>query len=320
MAQPRNPMPAQPQQPSNLGPNWIGTRRLGIGSFGQVWIARNVHTGQIAAVKAIALTTEDEDHTWLAARECAILQNLDHPCILKLFGLEIADGVLFMVCEHAQLDLYQWLHERSVGLNTQRVQVVMTQLMSGLAYLHSHGVIHRDIKPENILVFSGDVFKLGDFGLARITSRVLRAYSPDIGTMWYRAPELLLDCPTHTSAVDVWALGCVFMELYTLQALFSGDTAIEQYRQIVQALGPPTPREWQSLCPGEHVRPMQEPEQDNQKLLHKLAASQFNAAALDLFKRMIVYTPGDRITAKQALDHPYLKESVDRWRAKIERV
>ncbi|RWS22255.1 serine/threonine-protein kinase ICK-like protein, partial [Leptotrombidium deliense] len=117
----------------------------------------------------------------------------------------------------------------------------------GLNFMHKHGFFHRDIKPENLLCNAPELIKIADFGLAReIRSRP--PYTDYVSTRWYRAPEVLLRSTNYSSPIDVWAVGCIMAELYTLQPLFPGRSEIDQIFRICSVLG--TPDKWcKTLCP-----------------------------------------------------------------------
>ena len=89
----------------------------------------------------------------------------------------------------------------------------MYQLLEGIAYCHAHRVLHRDLKPQNLLVDNCGHIKLADFGLARAFSLPVRTYTHEVVTLWYRAPEILLGAKSYSAAVDVWSLGCIFVEM-----------------------------------------------------------------------------------------------------------
>lgn len=99
--------------------------------------------------------------------------------------------------------------------------------------MHSKGVIHRDIKPENIMLSKNGVLKLCDFGSGRnILSNT--PYSDYVSTRWYRAPELLVSHASYNSGIDVWAVGCIFVELLTGKALFNGKNNYDMLRLILK--------------------------------------------------------------------------------------
>lgn len=114
----------------------------------------------------------------------------------------------------------------------------MYQILEGLNFMHKHGFFHRDIKPENLLCNGPELIKIADFGLAReIRSRP--PYTDYVSTRWYRAPEVLLRSTNYSSPIDIWAVGCIMAELYSLQPLFPGRSEIDQIFRICSVLGTP---------------------------------------------------------------------------------
>lgn len=113
--------------------------------------------------------------------------------------------------------------------------------MECMEFMHSQGYLHRDIKPQNILVFNdGNVLKLADFGLCR---RKIAAgpLTLEVGSLWYRAPEIMLGISEYNSAVDMWAIGCLLYELYEGRALFKNACEIGCLFKIFEWTGSPTP-------------------------------------------------------------------------------
>ena len=115
----------------------------------------------------------------------------------------------------------------------------MHQILQGLNFMHKHGFFHRYIKPENLLCMGPELIKIADFGLSReIRSRP--PYTDYVSTRWYRAPEVLLRSTNYSSPIDVWAVGCIMAELYTLQPLFPGRSEVDQLFRICSVLGTPS--------------------------------------------------------------------------------
>jgi len=96
--------------------------------------------------------------------------------------------------------------------------------------------MHRDMKPENMLLSKNGVLKICDFGFARTLERKSEEtqFTDYVSTRWYRAPELLVGYPNYGKAVDVWAIGCIFVELITGRPLFAGDSDYTTLKMIMQ--------------------------------------------------------------------------------------
>ena len=115
------------------------------------------------------------------------------------------------------------------------VQYFLYQILRGLKYIHSANVLHRDLKPSNLLLNANCDLKICDFGLARVTSETdfMTEY---VVTRWYRAPELLLNSSDYTAAIDVWSVGCIFMELMDRKPLFPGRDHVHQLRLLMEVI------------------------------------------------------------------------------------
>jgi serine/threonine-protein kinase ICK len=135
------------------------------------------------------------------------------------------------------LPLFTWYRDKP--FSEPVICHIMHQILQGLNFMHKHGFFHRDIKPENLLCMGPELIKIADFGLSReIRSRP--PYTDYVSTRWYRAPEVLLRSTNYSSPIDVWAVGCIMAELYTLQPLFPGRSEVDQLFRICSVLGTPS--------------------------------------------------------------------------------
>lgn len=180
----------------------------------------------------------------------------------------------------------------------------MYQVIQGLAFIHKHGFFHRDMKPENLLCMGPDLVKIGDFGLAReIRSRP--PYTDYVSTRWYRAPEVLLRSSIYSSPIDIWAIGCIMAELYTLRPLFPGVSEVDEIFKICQVLGTPKKSEWPEGYQLSAAMNFRFP----QCVPIHLKALIPNASddAIQLLKETLYWDPKRRPNASQALRYPYFQ-------------
>lgn len=128
---------------------------------------------------------------------------------------------LFFVLQHT--DLSQYLERHSCGgLDPRNVRLFLFQLLRGLSYCHKRMVLHRDVKPQNLLISEMGELKLADFGLARAKSVPSHTYSHEVVTLWYRPPDVLLGSTEYSTSLDMWGVGCIFVEMITGMAIFPG--------------------------------------------------------------------------------------------------
>uniref|UniRef100_A0A5B6ZIB6 Putative cyclin-dependent kinase F-4 n=1 Tax=Davidia involucrata TaxID=16924 RepID=A0A5B6ZIB6_DAVIN len=216
-------------------------KEVGDGTFGSVWRAINKQTGEVVAIKKM----KRKYYSWeecINLREVKSLRKMNHPNIVKLKEVIRENDILYFVFEYMECNLYQLMKDRGKLFSEAEVRNWCFQVFQGLAYMHQRGYFHRDLKPENLLV-SKDILKIADFGLAReISSQP--PYTEYVSTRWYRAPEVLLQSPTYNSAVDMWAMGAIMAELFTLRPLFPGSCEADEIYKICSVIGTPTESEW----------------------------------------------------------------------------
>lgn len=283
--------------------------KLGEGTYGIVYKAKDRETGKYIALKKIRLEHEDEGVPSTAIREISLLKELQHENIVGLSDVIHWKNQLYLVFEFIDQDLKMYMDSvRKSGkkMDPKEIKRVMYQLLDGLAFCHSHRVLHRDLKPQNILIDKRGSVRLADFGLARAFNVPIRTYTHEVVTLWYRAPEILMNQRQYSVPVDIWAIGCIFAELINLTPLFPGDSEIDQLMKIFQALGTPTEENW----PGVSSLPCYRSTFPNWKgnNIDYYVRTFEDTDGIDLLQKMLVYNPNKRISAKEALKHPYFDD------------
>lgn len=154
--------------------------RVGEGTYGIVYKARDLDIGDLVAMKRIRFQHEDEGIPSTAIREISLLKTLKHPNIVPLREVIYRDEKLHLIFEFMDMDLKKYLKSVRGPLPPAKVKTYMKQLMEGLAFCHRNRVIHRDLKPHNLLINKNDELKLADFGLARTYTLPIREYTHEV--------------------------------------------------------------------------------------------------------------------------------------------
>jgi len=278
--------------------------KIGEGTYGVVYKAKNRVSEEIVALKRIRLEAEDEGIPSTAIREISLLKELRHPNIVRLYDVVHAEKKLTLVFEYLDQDLKKYLDVCIGGLEIQIVKSFLYQLITGVAYCHHHRVLHRDLKPQNLLINREGELKLADFGLARAFGIPVRSYTHEVVTLWYRAPDVLLGSRKYSTPVDIWSIGCIFAEMVNGSPLFTGTSEEVQLDTIFRHLGTPSEAtfpgitelpDWRDNFPS---YPM--PQGGLRSLVPKLEPS-----GVQLLECMLVYDPSRRITAQDARNHPF---------------
>nr|QWX39161.1 cyclin-dependent kinase [Populus tomentosa] len=297
--------------------------KVGEGTYGKVYKAKDKLTGQLVALKKTRLQMDEEGVPPTALREVSLLQMLSQSLyVVRLLSVEHIDANnsdddsksnLYLIFEFLDTDLKKFIDSHRKGpnprpLSPSLIQSFLFQLCKGVAHCHSHGVLHRDLKPHNLLLDQErGILKIADLGLGRAFTVPLKSYTHEIVTLWYRAPEVLLGSTHYSIAIDMWSVGCIFAEMSRRQALFPGDSELQQLLHIFRLLGTPTEEQWPGVTSLRdwHVYPKWEP----QNLAR--AVPSLGPQGVDLLSKMLKYDPAERISAKAAMDHPYF-DSLDK--------
>uniref|UniRef100_A0A8C9TS03 cyclin-dependent kinase n=1 Tax=Scleropages formosus TaxID=113540 RepID=A0A8C9TS03_SCLFO len=286
--------------------SYLNLEKLGEGTYATVYKGISRINGHLVALKVIRMKTE-EGVPFTAIREASLLKGLKHANIVLLHDIIHTRESLTFVFEYVQTDLAQYMTQHPGGLHSYNVRIFMFQLLRGLSYIHRRRILHRDLKPQNLLISYLGELKLADFGLARSKSIPSQTYSSEVVTLWYRPPDVLLGSTDYSTALDIWGAGCIFIEMLQGTPAFPGVTHVfEQLQKIWAVLGVPTEETW----PGVSELPNYKPEwflpsepQMFRNVWKRLGQLPYKTE--DLAQQLLRPAPRDRISAQDALLHPY---------------
>nr|XP_045000613.1 mitogen-activated protein kinase 15 isoform X2 [Jaculus jaculus] len=237
----------------------------------------------------------------------------DHPNIIRLLHVIPAenDKDIYLVFESMDTDLNAVIQKGRL-LEDIHKRCIFYQLLRATKFIHSGRVIHRDQKPSNVLLDASCRVKLCDFGLARSLSDLPegpegQALTEYVATRWYRAPEVLLSSRRYTPGVDMWSLGCILGEMLRGQPLFPGTSTLHQLELILETISPPSIDELQALGSGYSALILHSLGSRPRQTLDALLPPDTPTEALDLLRRLLVFAPDKRLSAAQALQHPYVQ-------------
>ncbi|OQO03713.1 Protein kinase gsk3 [Cryoendolithus antarcticus] len=301
---------------------------VGNGSFGVVFQTKLSPSGEDAAIKRVLQDKRFKN------RELQIMRIVRHPNIVELKAFYYSNGdrvrdtdnlmgvqtalmaaqkdevYLNLVLEFVPETVYRasrHFNKLKTTMPILEVKLYIYQLFRSLAYIHSQGICHRDIKPQNLLMDpASGILKLCDFGSAKI----LVENEPNVSyicSRYYRAPELIFGATNYTTKIDVWSTGCVMAELMLGQPLFPGESGIDQLVEIIKVLGTPTRDQIRTMNPNymEHKFPQIKPHPFG-KVFRKADPN-----AIDLISKLLEYTPTQRLSAIDAMVHPFFDELRD---------
>ncbi|CAI5444964.1 unnamed protein product [Caenorhabditis angaria] len=283
--------------------------KIGEGTYGTVFKARNKDSGEIVALKRVRLDDDDEGVPSSALREVCILRELKHRNVVRLYDVVHSENKLTLVFEYCDQDLKKFFDSLNGYMDPQTARSLMLQLLRGLSFCHAHHVLHRDLKPQNLLINTNGTLKLADFGLARAFGVPVRCFSAEVVTLWYRPPDVLFGAKLYNVSIDMWSAGCIFAEISNAgRPLFPGADVDDQLKRIFKQLGTPTEESWPSITqlPDYKPYPTYHPSLTWSQIVPNL-----NSKGRDLMQKLLVCNPSGRIDAEAALAHAYFSDTTD---------
>jgi len=297
--------------------------RLGQGTYGIVYQARDTVTSRIVALKrCIPHHQQTDGFPVTTLREIENLRGAA-PCphIVRLLDVAVSKHAVFLVLEYCQHDLASLLddhyeeYHRS-PFREEACKTLLRHLLTALAFLHARHVLHRDVKMSNLLYHQG-MLKLADFGLSRHTTTV-SALTCKVASLWYRAPEVVLEYRHKYSAgLDIWATGCAWAELLQGRPLFPAKNDLDQIQQIHEQIGIPVA----DLNPSDYpvlndvrleglLGNSDKKRQGHHRKFRVLDSFGFlSEAGCQMLTSLLQFHSEQRWTAEQALRSPYFSES-----------
>ncbi|XP_018102011.1 mitogen-activated protein kinase 13 isoform X2 [Xenopus laevis] len=289
---------------------YASLRLVGSGAYGSVCSAIDLKTGEKVAIKKLSRPFQSEIFAKRAFRELILLKHMNHENVIGLLNVFTSATSFndfhnfYLVMPYMQIDLQKIMGHH---LSEDKVQYLVYQMLCGLKYIHAAGIIHRDLKPGNLAVNEDCELKILDFGLARHADAEMTGY---VVTRWYRAPEVILNWMHYNKTVDIWSVGCIMGEMLTGKTLFKGKDYLDQLTQILKVIGVPGPefiQKLEDMAAKKYIQSLPKIPKKEFPLLFPNASD----LAVDLLEKMLELDVEKRLTATEALEHPYFDEFHD---------
>ena len=290
---------------------------IGLGAYGIIISAIDTeNNNQIVAIKKLKRISDIIDLKRIA-REVLIMKYCQHENIVSLLDViihfnyseknnnfnKVAD--IYLVMEKMDSDLQKIIASKQ-ELSDEHYQLILYQILRALYFLHSANIIHRDFKPSNVLINEDCTVKLCDFGMSRGIKEENILLTEYVVTRYYRAPEVMLSSHHYSKKIDVWSVGCAFVELLSKKFLFPGNNYIEQIKLIMNVLGTQDDKDLEFISNSSAKNFVKQFKNIPKKDFKNILKSE-NPLAVDLVEKMLVFNPEKRYSIEQCLEHPYLK-------------
>ena len=296
---------------------FIFQKKVGQGAYGVVFKVIDKKTKEQVALKKLFGAFQDEVDSQRTFREVMLLQELNgHDNIIRLLNVIKAENDLdlYLVFDYMEADLFNVI--RANILQDIHKKFIIYQILKALKFIHSADIIHRDLKPSNIFINSDCHIKLGDFGLARTLEHnphmgsVVTEY---VATRWYRAPEMILAAQKYGKPIDMWSVGCILYEMLVGTPLLPGKSTKDMIKMMFSVTGFPDRKEYNEIKKEikiqiDYDQLLQEKVKKKKNILQTLSKYTHDDVAIDLLLKLLVFNPSKRLTAEEALKHPYVAE------------
>ncbi|EGV64523.1 Pkinase-domain-containing protein [Yamadazyma tenuis ATCC 10573] len=277
---------------------WIKGELIGRGSFGSVYIALNVTTGEMIAVKQVVVPPTFNARTKAKAdegldalhKEVETMKDFDHVNIVQYLGFEQKKGTYSLFLEYVGGGSISSCMKSYGAFEEPLVRFITRQVLLGLEYLHSNGILHRDLKADNLLLDIDGTCKISDFGISKRSKDIYvnNAEMSMQGTVFWMAPEVIDSIVEdkkqgYSAKIDIWSLGCVVLEMFAGKRPWSNEAVISAIYKIGKTkLAPPIPEDIKNSISDE---------------------------GKDFIKQCCTIDPERRPTATQLLNHPFIREN-----------
>ena len=306
------------QVEDHIKKRFILQKKIGQGAYGVVFKAIDKKTKEQVALKKLFGAFQDEVDSQRTFREVMLLQELNgHDNIIRLLNVIKAENDLdlYLVFDYMEADLFNVI--RANILQDIHKKFIIYQILKAIKFIHSADIIHRDLKPSNIFINSDCHIKLGDFGLARTLGHnphIQNMVTEYVATRWYRAPEMILAAQKYGKPIDMWSVGCILYELLVGTPLLPGKSTKEMMKMMFGVTGFPDRKEYNEVkneCKIQNIDYddlLQEKIKKKKNILQMVSGYTHDEVAIDLLLKLLVFNPKKRLTAEEALEHPYVAD------------
>jgi cell division cycle 2-like protein len=302
--------------------------KIGQGTYGKVfksqYISGNNELKTVAVKKITINQLSDSCYPTSALREISILKNLHHENIIKILDIFLTEpkrnkkGNISIIYEYIENDL-STLMDNKVIFSIDSIKCIMYQILKGIEYLHSNYIIHRDLKTANILIKNDGIVKIADFGMARkikMLPSLNKAYTTNVCTIWYRAPELLLKESIYRTEIDMWSIGCVFAELLINKPIFGIDKndTVAELEAIIKIIGSPSDvdlERYRAINGDDYINsvlPKEVYTNNLRKYIDDNRTEKINDESFSFLNKLLKFNPKQRYTIDEALKDPFFKD------------